>query len=136
MNLVHFMDEDKTMEFNVIQPKENKPIKVVIKELPRCTKPQDIVTDLEELGYTPAEATPPQPPKPRTQHKAHSVPDMEWTSLTRFQSPEKCKRSMLAKNFKKYFLDEDSLVASYEWIRDLFQDTLQKGSQLPKKKSS
>ncbi|GFX59765.1 hypothetical protein TNCV_1778041 [Trichonephila clavipes] len=30
---------------------------------------------------------------------------------------------MLAKNFKKYFLDEDSLVASYEWIRDLFQDT-------------
>ncbi|GFX64779.1 hypothetical protein TNCV_4682541 [Trichonephila clavipes] len=52
MNLVHFMDEDKTMEFNVIQPKENKPIKVVIKELPRCTKPQDIVTDLEELGYT------------------------------------------------------------------------------------
>ncbi|GFY33154.1 hypothetical protein TNCV_1240061 [Trichonephila clavipes] len=30
---------------------------------------------------------------------------------------------MLAKDFKKYFLDEDSLVASYEWIRDLFQDT-------------
>ncbi|GFU94395.1 hypothetical protein TNCV_1551221 [Trichonephila clavipes] len=32
-------------------------------------------------------------------------------------------KAMLAKNFKKYFLDEDSLVASYEWIRDLFQDT-------------
>ncbi|GFX38196.1 uncharacterized protein TNCV_3837951 [Trichonephila clavipes] len=31
---------------------------------------------------------------------------------------------MLAKNFKKYFLNEDNLVASYEWIRDLFQDTL------------
>ncbi|GFT11147.1 zinc finger BED domain-containing protein 5 [Trichonephila clavipes] len=32
---------------------------------------------------------------------------------------------MLAKNFKKYFLDEDedSLVASNEWVRDLFQDT-------------
>ncbi|GFU52777.1 hypothetical protein TNCV_1495921 [Trichonephila clavipes] len=30
---------------------------------------------------------------------------------------------MLAKNFKKYFLDEDSLVASYKWIGDLFQDT-------------
>ncbi|GFX92875.1 hypothetical protein TNCV_4014841 [Trichonephila clavipes] len=30
---------------------------------------------------------------------------------------------MLAKNFKKYFLDEDSLVASYEWIRDRFQYT-------------
>ncbi|GFT58957.1 uncharacterized protein TNCV_185751 [Trichonephila clavipes] len=26
---------------------------------------------------------------------------------------------MLAKNFKKYFLDEDSLVESYEWIRNL-----------------
>ncbi|GFS86845.1 hypothetical protein TNCV_2407971 [Trichonephila clavipes] len=31
--------------------------------------------------------------------------------------------AMLAKNLKKYFLDEDSLVASYEWISDLFQDT-------------
>ncbi|GFV02221.1 zinc finger BED domain-containing protein 5 [Trichonephila clavipes] len=31
--------------------------------------------------------------------------------------------AMLAKNFKKYLLDEDNLVASYEWIRDLFQDT-------------
>ncbi|GFU69943.1 hypothetical protein TNCV_2704221 [Trichonephila clavipes] len=43
--------------------------------------------------------------------------------------------AMLAKNFKKNFLDEDNLAASYEWIRDLFQDT-EKGSQLPKKKSS
>ncbi|GFX10750.1 hypothetical protein TNCV_3928901 [Trichonephila clavipes] len=33
---------------------------------------------------------------------------------------------MLAKNFKKYFLDEDSLVASYEWIRDLVQDTTER----------
>ncbi|GFW16862.1 hypothetical protein TNCV_2759901 [Trichonephila clavipes] len=33
------------------------------------------------------------------------------------------RTAMLAKNFKKYFLDEDSLVASYEWIRDVFQDT-------------
>ncbi|GFV46549.1 hypothetical protein TNCV_3161061 [Trichonephila clavipes] len=32
-------------------------------------------------------------------------------------------KPMLAKNFKKYFLDEDNLVASYEWIRGLFQDT-------------
>ncbi|GFX26814.1 hypothetical protein TNCV_1839871 [Trichonephila clavipes] len=40
----------------------------------------------------PAETTPPQPPKPRTQHKTQSVPDMEWRSLTRFQSPGKCKR--------------------------------------------
>ncbi|GFW79552.1 uncharacterized protein LOC103524116 [Trichonephila clavipes] len=30
---------------------ENKPIKVVIKGLPGCTKPQEI-TDLEDLGYT------------------------------------------------------------------------------------
>ncbi|GFU51148.1 hypothetical protein TNCV_966401 [Trichonephila clavipes] len=29
----------------------------------------------------------------------------------------------VGKEFKKYFLDEDNLVASYEWIRDLFQDT-------------
>ncbi|GFV47686.1 zinc finger BED domain-containing protein 5 [Trichonephila clavipes] len=31
--------------------------------------------------------------------------------------------AMLANNFKKYFLGEDNLVASYEWIRDLFQDS-------------
>ncbi|GFS79987.1 hypothetical protein TNCV_751141 [Trichonephila clavipes] len=30
---------------------------------------------------------------------------------------------MLAKNFKKYFQNEDNLVASYEWIRHLFQGT-------------
>ncbi|GFX41011.1 hypothetical protein TNCV_2217091 [Trichonephila clavipes] len=30
---------------------------------------------------------------------------------------------MLAKRFKKCFLDEDNLVASYEWIRDLYRDT-------------
>ncbi|GFV39534.1 hypothetical protein TNCV_1367751 [Trichonephila clavipes] len=30
--------------------------------------------------------------------------------------------AMLAKNFK-YFLDEDNLVASYEWIMDLFRNT-------------
>ncbi|GFV57991.1 zinc finger BED domain-containing protein 5 [Trichonephila clavipes] len=38
-------------------------------------------------------------------------------------SGESLQTSILAKNFKKYFLDEDSLVASYEWIRDQFQDT-------------
>ncbi|GFX74324.1 hypothetical protein TNCV_3452721 [Trichonephila clavipes] len=31
--------------------------------------------------------------------------------------------AMLAKNVKKYFLDEDSLVASYVWIKNLFEDT-------------
>ncbi|GFW79250.1 nucleic-acid-binding protein from transposon X-element [Trichonephila clavipes] len=40
------------MELYVIQPKKNKHIKVVIKGLPHYTKSQDIVTDLEELGYT------------------------------------------------------------------------------------
>ncbi|GFU75415.1 zinc finger BED domain-containing protein 5 [Trichonephila clavipes] len=31
--------------------------------------------------------------------------------------------AMLAKNLKKKFLDQDSLVASYEWVRDPFQNT-------------
>ncbi|GFV59129.1 zinc finger BED domain-containing protein 5 [Trichonephila clavipes] len=30
---------------------------------------------------------------------------------------------MLAKNFKKYFFAEDNLIASYEWVRDPFQNT-------------
>ncbi|GFX84560.1 SCAN domain-containing protein 3 [Trichonephila clavipes] len=29
----------------------------------------------------------------------------------------------LAKNFKKYFFAEDNLIASYEWVRDPFQNT-------------
>ncbi|GFW56741.1 hypothetical protein TNCV_4068211 [Trichonephila clavipes] len=35
-NLINFMDEDRDIEFYAIQPKENKPIKVVIKGLPGC----------------------------------------------------------------------------------------------------
>ncbi|GFS86202.1 zinc finger BED domain-containing protein 5 [Trichonephila clavipes] len=31
--------------------------------------------------------------------------------------------AIFAKNFKKNFLDEDNLIASYEWIMDLFQGT-------------
>ncbi|GFV54625.1 transposable element Tc3 transposase [Trichonephila clavipes] len=51
-NLINFMDEDKDKEFYVIQPKENKTFKFIIKGLPRCTKPQDIITDVEDIGYT------------------------------------------------------------------------------------
>ncbi|GFV80335.1 zinc finger BED domain-containing protein 5 [Trichonephila clavipes] len=29
---------------------------------------------------------------------------------------------MLAKNFKKYFFAVDNLIASYEWVRDPFQN--------------
>jgi len=29
---------------------------------------------------------------------------------------------MLAKNFKKYFLVDDELIASYEWVRDPFHN--------------
>ncbi|GFX49554.1 zinc finger BED domain-containing protein 5 [Trichonephila clavipes] len=31
--------------------------------------------------------------------------------------------AMLAKNFKKIFFAEDKLIASYEWVRDPFQNT-------------
>ncbi|GFT99770.1 zinc finger BED domain-containing protein 5 [Trichonephila clavipes] len=31
--------------------------------------------------------------------------------------------AMLAKKFKKYFFAEDNLIASYEWVRDPFQNT-------------
>ncbi|CAH1112787.1 unnamed protein product [Psylliodes chrysocephalus] len=33
--------------------------------------------------------------------------------------------AMLVQNFKKYFLDDDKLVASYEWVRDSFRTTLE-----------
>ncbi|GFY54437.1 uncharacterized protein TNIN_236761 [Trichonephila inaurata madagascariensis] len=50
--LTDFMDEDREIEFFVIKPKDEKPIKVVIKGLPGCTKTDEIVSDLEDLGYS------------------------------------------------------------------------------------
>ncbi|GFX82865.1 uncharacterized protein TNCV_2958211 [Trichonephila clavipes] len=50
--LVNFMDEDIDIEFYVIKPKETRPIKVVVKGLPRCTKTNDIISDLIDQGYT------------------------------------------------------------------------------------
>ncbi|GFT92302.1 nucleic-acid-binding protein from transposon X-element [Trichonephila clavipes] len=49
---MNFLEKDKDFEFYTIPPKEIKPIKVVIKGLPGCTKPSDVQLDLEELGYT------------------------------------------------------------------------------------
>ncbi|GFY16228.1 hypothetical protein TNCV_2348731 [Trichonephila clavipes] len=49
--------------------------------------------------------------------------DSDLSSLSDKHDYQDDNRTMLAKKFKKNFLDEDNLVASYEWIRDLFQDT-------------
>ncbi|GFV75162.1 uncharacterized protein TNCV_3190111 [Trichonephila clavipes] len=51
-NFAHFLELDKNYQFYVTQPKENKPLKVVLKGLPRVTLPEDIQIDLEALGYT------------------------------------------------------------------------------------
>ncbi|GFU71114.1 uncharacterized protein TNCV_1216381 [Trichonephila clavipes] len=51
-DLVDFMDLDKDFQFYVIPPKDKKPIKIVIKGLPGCTKPEDIINDLEHQGYS------------------------------------------------------------------------------------
>ncbi|GFX27880.1 nucleic-acid-binding protein from transposon X-element [Trichonephila clavipes] len=51
-NLAHFLELDKNYHFYVTQPKENKPLKVVLKGLPRVTLPEDIQIDLEALGCT------------------------------------------------------------------------------------
>ncbi|GFU84540.1 nucleic-acid-binding protein from transposon X-element [Trichonephila clavipes] len=55
ISVMNFLEKDKDFfffEFYTIPPKEIKPIKVVIKGLPGCTKPSDVQLDLEELGYT------------------------------------------------------------------------------------
>ncbi|GFS61920.1 hypothetical protein TNIN_358731, partial [Trichonephila inaurata madagascariensis] len=48
-NLLHFVEQNK-FQFHVITPKENRPIKVVIKGLPRDTNTEDIQNDLLEQG--------------------------------------------------------------------------------------
>ncbi|GFX57631.1 transposable element Tc1 transposase [Trichonephila clavipes] len=55
--------------------------------------------------------------------RVETLTNSSYRQLNRSVSFFLVESTMLAKNFKKYFLDEDSLVASYEWIRDLFQDT-------------
>ncbi|GFT48496.1 nucleic-acid-binding protein from transposon X-element [Trichonephila clavipes] len=49
--LINKLDELEFQYF-AIQPKAERPIKVVIKGLPRNSNPQDIKNDLVELGYT------------------------------------------------------------------------------------
>ncbi|GFU40480.1 hypothetical protein TNCV_1208401 [Trichonephila clavipes] len=49
--LIHKLDELK-FEYFAITPKAERPIKVVIKGLPRDSKPEDIHNDLTELRYT------------------------------------------------------------------------------------
>ncbi|GFX16828.1 uncharacterized protein TNCV_2518061 [Trichonephila clavipes] len=51
-NLTKFLESDKDFEFFCIKPKLDKPIKVVIKGLPIYTKTQEILSDLEEEGFT------------------------------------------------------------------------------------
>ncbi|GFY04923.1 nucleic-acid-binding protein from transposon X-element [Trichonephila clavipes] len=51
-NLAHFLELDKDYQFYITQPKVNKPLKVVLKGLPRVSLPEDIQIDLEALGYT------------------------------------------------------------------------------------
>ncbi|GFW58597.1 hypothetical protein TNCV_1579291 [Trichonephila clavipes] len=49
--LLHKLDELEFQYF-AIKPKAERPIKVVIKGLPRNSNPKDIENDLVELGYT------------------------------------------------------------------------------------
>ncbi|GFV40123.1 uncharacterized protein TNCV_31821 [Trichonephila clavipes] len=51
-NLRRFLEGNKDLEFFSVNPKPNKPIKVVIKGLPIFTKIPDIQSDLEEDGFT------------------------------------------------------------------------------------
>ncbi|GFX85973.1 nucleic-acid-binding protein from transposon X-element [Trichonephila clavipes] len=50
--LLHFVEKVK-FQFCVITPKNERPIKVVLKGLPRNFKVDEIKADLEELGFTP-----------------------------------------------------------------------------------
>ncbi|GFS92072.1 hypothetical protein TNCV_1190551 [Trichonephila clavipes] len=51
-SLTHFLESDIQYQFYTIPLQENKPLKVVIKGLPRVTLPEEITIDLEELGFT------------------------------------------------------------------------------------
>ncbi|GFU20322.1 integrase catalytic domain-containing protein [Trichonephila clavipes] len=51
-SLTHFLESDSQFQFYTIPLLENKPLKVVIKGLPRVTLPEEITIDLEELGFT------------------------------------------------------------------------------------
>ncbi|GFW91470.1 uncharacterized protein TNCV_3376351 [Trichonephila clavipes] len=50
-SLIHFLESDKEFEFYVINRKNVKPIKAVIKGLPSSSKTADITNDLAEIGF-------------------------------------------------------------------------------------
>ncbi|GFS68801.1 uncharacterized protein TNCV_408931 [Trichonephila clavipes] len=50
--LTQFLESDKNFEFFCTKPKLDKPIKVVIKGLPIFSKTQEILSDLEEEGFS------------------------------------------------------------------------------------
>ncbi|GFT88414.1 uncharacterized protein TNCV_1294371 [Trichonephila clavipes] len=51
-SLSHFLESDNQFQFYTVPIIENKPLKVVIKGLPRVTLTEEITIDLEELGFT------------------------------------------------------------------------------------
>ncbi|GFV55018.1 hypothetical protein TNCV_4457631 [Trichonephila clavipes] len=51
-SLSHFLESDSQFQFYTFPLLENKPLKVVIKGLPRVTLPEEITIDLEDLGFT------------------------------------------------------------------------------------
>ncbi|GFU59788.1 nucleic-acid-binding protein from transposon X-element [Trichonephila clavipes] len=51
-SLTKFLESDKQYQFYTIPLIENKPLKTVIKGLPRVTLPEEITIDLEKLGFT------------------------------------------------------------------------------------
>ncbi|GFS64381.1 uncharacterized protein TNIN_333321 [Trichonephila inaurata madagascariensis] len=51
-SLTHALAEGNDCEYYVIPPKEMKPIKILIKELPIFTKTDEIISDLEDLAFT------------------------------------------------------------------------------------
>ncbi|GFY54815.1 hypothetical protein TNIN_10871 [Trichonephila inaurata madagascariensis] len=54
--LLNFVEKVK-FQFYVITPKNERPIKIVLKGLPRNFKVDEIKADLEEIGFTPENST-------------------------------------------------------------------------------
>ncbi|GFT87467.1 hypothetical protein TNCV_641741 [Trichonephila clavipes] len=59
----------------------------------------------------------------KTRTETFELVEEKTKTLDIRKEKERERESYVGKELQKYFLDEDSLVASYEWIRDLFQDT-------------
>ncbi|GFU90801.1 hypothetical protein TNCV_4162591, partial [Trichonephila clavipes] len=110
-------------QFYEIKPKNERPIKVVLKGLPRNFKVEEIQADLEELGFTLKKVNQligrrskqPIPPLGGTavlKNKRSQIPTLNCATGMAVTDPQKA--NLLANTIKNNFIENNRLQDNYD----------------------